>query len=102
MAISKRTLRRLANQPTGWVRKRSRATANRGCRSANASGGLARTVWLRNNLLGFWLMRLRVLGGEMTYRKPAQGEPQRCDVCGSPANCMENGYYLMVDCSRCG
>jgi hypothetical protein len=38
----------------------------------------------------------------MPNRKPVQGEPQTCDVCGSPANCNENGYYLMVDCSRCG
>jgi hypothetical protein len=26
----------------------------------------------------------------------------QCKVCGSPANCEEPGYYLMVDCSRCG
>jgi hypothetical protein len=40
--------------------------------------------------------------GILPYQKPAQGEPQICEVCGSPANCEEYGYYLMVHCSRCG
>ena len=39
----------------------------------------------------------------MTYKAPAQGAAQQhCDVCGSPANSSINGFYLMVDCSRCG
>ena len=39
----------------------------------------------------------------MTYKTPAQGAAQQhCEVCGSPANNSTNGFYLMVDCSRCG
>jgi hypothetical protein len=39
----------------------------------------------------------------LPYKTPERGwQPQPCEVCGSPANRKENGYYLVVDCSRCG
>jgi hypothetical protein len=37
------------------------------------------------------------------YKKPADGrEAHKCEVCGSPANSEQSGYYLVLDCSRCG
>lgn len=30
------------------------------------------------------------------------GEPQQCEVCGSPANIRRDGFYFVVDCARCG
>jgi hypothetical protein len=39
----------------------------------------------------------------MPYRTPAQGShPQQCEVCGSPANYQQGGFYLIIECSRCG
>jgi len=39
----------------------------------------------------------------LPYQKPAQGEPQQCSVCGSPANVRgDGGFYVFTDCSRCG
>jgi hypothetical protein len=38
----------------------------------------------------------------MSYRRPDQGKPQECEVCGSPANVEQSGAYFVIACSRCG
>jgi nucleoside 2-deoxyribosyltransferase len=39
----------------------------------------------------------------MPYTTPAHGlEPQQCEVCGSPANVTQSGFYFIINCSRCG
>ncbi len=39
----------------------------------------------------------------MPYKPPAsESQPQQCEICRSPANSRQAGYYRVVDCSRCG
>ena len=49
------------------------------------------------------IIRAAVWEGTLPYKRPTQGvTPQQCEVCGSPANSGQDGYYLAVACSRCG